>query len=142
MCWDNWKPLFIPLPNGTCARTMIQGILAKFPGFCHAALLPWGGRGTLFCLTSSETNQTEESWLTSRIKTLLCTHFWRGDGFLWIFSLRCWQRALEEPITNSQGGNTTQRNTMPITAGSKTKKRHSTWVSKVSNGMQGTLQPA
>ena len=64
--------------------------------------------GPLLCLTSSETNQTEESWLVWRMNTLLCTHFWRGDEFLWIF----FHEMLGEgpggtslaPTTNSQGG--------------------------------------
>lgn len=109
---------------------------------CTSALGQEGG--ALFCLTSSETNQTEESWLASRIKTLLCTHFWGGDEFLWIFSMRCWRRTLEGPISNSQGEIQHRGAQYQSQQDPRPKRDIQRGSLKTSSdcGMQGILQPA
>lgn len=78
-----------PLPSGPNARAAIQGTPAKFPGPCPASLLPRGK--PLHFLTSFETDQIEESWLTSKRGLFsLLTFFGRGNKLFSFFSMGCW----------------------------------------------------
>lgn len=96
-----------PLPSGPNARAAIQGIPAKFPGSCHASLLPRGK--PLHFLTSFETHQIEESWLASKTRPIFSTHiFWKGNQIIFLrfhemLVMGSGGISSKAPVANSQG---------------------------------------